>query len=78
MTLTPFKELGDIDHTIVVSGKRFVVGRTIKGEFFEEQATYFGNVEFVGENDAVVKIISHTKGSQFKTGQRVRYVFRKP
>jgi hypothetical protein len=76
MMLTPFKELGDIAHTIFVHGKKFSVGTTHKGEFFDPPATYFCTVEFAGETDAVVQIISHTKGSQFKTGERVRFIFK--
>lgn len=73
--LTPLKELGTIHHTLILSGKPFAMGQRIKGEFIGEGGTYFGDVLFVGDGDAVVEIINHTRPSQFKKGERVRFIF---
>lgn len=73
--LTPLKELGDIDHTFLFQEeKRVVVGQTFRGQF-AEGGTYCGTVEFVGDREAVVQVISHTYPSPVTKGQRVRFIF---
>lgn len=74
MTLTPIKELGDFDHSLVIPFRRLAVGQTVRGDFFPD-STYFAEVEFVSDNDALAKVISHTDGCPFQTGQRIRLIF---
>ena len=72
--LTPTKELGDFDHSLVIPFRRLSVGQTIRGDFYPD-STYFADVEFVSDHDAIAAVISHTAGCPFKTGDKIRYIF---